>query len=180
MSDAHGQLIASDGAGGICAAIETVYPTVARQRCVFHKLKGVGDNLRDKDQGKEILQTACWIHDASNRREAHEHLEQFIQTWQAIEPEAVSSLTPDFDASIGYLGPLPIENPSRFRTTNAIEGGVMRPLRRLVNCATCLHSLQGAEMAFFLGIARLNASRQNRPWPHETHRMLTQLYNTRP
>ena len=180
LTDAHLRLVVSDGAGGICAAIETVYPTTARQRCVFHKLKNVGDNLRDKGHRKAILEAACWIYESADARQAHERLEQFVQTWEAIEPDAVSSLLTDFDASIAYLRPSSIKNPSRFRTTNAMEGGVMRPLRRTINRAVAFHSDTGPKIALFLAIARLNARQRSRPWVHETDDIMAQLHEAGP
>lgn len=127
VTDAAVQLIVSDGAGGICAAVETVYPTTARQRCVFHKLRNVGDSVRDKGNRKAILEAACWIY-----------------------------------------------------TTNALEGGVMRPLRRTLDRATAYHSEVGATVGVFLAIMRLNAHQRDQPWAHETDDLITMLYNVRP
>jgi len=180
VTDAHLQLIVSDGAGGLCAAIETVYPTTARQRCVFHKLKNVGDSLRDKGSRKAILEAACWIYESADARQAHERLERFAEDWQAVEPEAVASLRTDFDASIAYLRPLNVKHPRRYRTTNAMEGGVMRPLRRNLDRATAYHSDTGANVAIFLAIARLNAKQRGKPWVHETDDLITMLYNAGP
>jgi transposase-like protein len=180
VTDGHLQLVVSDGAGGLCAAIETVYPTVARQRCVFHKLKNVGDHLRDKTHRKAILEAACWIYDASNPREAHARLEHFVMTWQGEEPEAVTSLRADFEASIAYLSPLHLEQPRRYRTTNAMEGGVMRPLRRTLDRATAFRSATGAQVGLFLAMARLNATQRDTPWVYETDDIITMLYNSKP
>jgi len=179
-TDAALRLIVSDGAGGICAAIETVYPTVARQRCVFHKLKNVGDNLRDKGHRKAILEAACWIYESEDVRKAHERLERFAEDWQTLEPEAVASLRADFDASIAYLGPVNIKQPIRYRTTNAMEGGVMRPLRRNLDRAVAFHSETGADVAMFLAISRLNASQRGKPWMHEADDLITMLHNAWP
>ena len=180
VTEARLQLVVSDGAGGIRAAIETVYPTVARQRCVFHKLKNVNDNLQDKSHRKAILAAASWIYDALSPREARERMEQFAGDWEASEPQAVASLLADFDASIAYLDPLWLDHPERYRTTNAMEGGVMRPLRRTLDSATAYRSATGAEVGFFLAIAHLNANRRKEPWVYETRELITKLYNARP
>lgn len=174
-TDGQVKLLVSDGAGGICAAIETVYPTVARQRCVFHKLKNVGDSLRDKSHRKAALRAASAIYKAAHAREAHQRLEQFVEDWQASEPEAVASLLTDFDASIAYMDLPNLKGARRYRTTNAMEGGVMRPLRRTIRRATAFRSARGAEVALFLAIAHLNATQRNTPWAIEAPNILRKL-----
>lgn len=176
ITEAHVKLIASDGAGGIAAAIETVYPTVARQRCVFHKLKNVGDKLQDKTHRRPILEAAAWIYEANTVKEAEARLEQFTTQWRSKEPEAVASLHLDFDASVAYLLPLDIQDPRRYRTTNHIEGGVQRRLRVTLDHATAFHSTTGAEAAFFLAILRLNTHQRGQPWVRQTTGLLEKLY----
>jgi transposase-like protein len=180
VTEAHLELIVSDGGGGLCAAIETVYPTVARQRCVFHKLRNVGENLCDHNHRKEMLRAAAWIYEAGSPQEAYERVEQFAASWQSREPEAVVSLLTDFDASIAYLGAVGLTDPRRYRTTNAVEGGVMRPLRRTLARATAFRSATGADIGVFLTVARLNAHRRKRPWVCEAKNLITKLYKRRP
>ncbi len=174
-TDGKVKLLVSDGAGGICAAIETVYPTVPRQRCVFHKLKNAGDSLRDKSHRKAALRAASAIYKATDTREAHQRLQQFVKDWQEAEPEAVASLLTDFDASIAYMNVPNLKGARRYRTTNAIEGGVMRPLRRTIRRATAFRSDRGAEVALFLAIAHLNATQRNTPWAIAAPRLLEKL-----
>ena len=180
VTEARVPLIVSDGSGGLCAAIETVHPTVARQRCVFHKLKNLNDNLRDTGHRKAILQAAAWISEATTRQEAHQRLHQFAAQWQKLEPEAVASLETDFDASIAYLGPLAVRDARRYRTTNAVEGGVMRTVRRTFDRAGAFRSLAGAAAAVFLSVARLNAGHADQPWSHRTQYVITELYTEKP
>jgi transposase-like protein len=60
------QLVASDGRPGLHTAIRCVFPqTIKHQRCIFHKLKNLGDNLTYKNlilrrfsQGSEVSK-AC-------------------------------------------------------------------------------------------------------------------------
>jgi len=178
VTEACVKLIVTDGAGGICAAVETVYPTVARQRCVFHKLKNVGDNLQHPEHRQAILQAASWIYEADSVAEAEVRLQQFAAEWEAQEPAAVASLRVDFAASVAYLLPLGLQEPRRFRTTNALEGGVQRRLRVKLNQATAFHSTPGAEAAFFLAILRLNAHQRDTPWVYEARGIPAQLYKS--
>lgn len=180
ISDRYVRLIVSDGAGGICAAIETSYPTVARQRCVVHKLRNVFDNTADTSHRKELLAAASWIYDAQTQTEANQRLEQVISQWSEVEPKAIASLCDDFPASIAYLEPLGISQPERFCTTNAIEGGVMRPIRRRLDCATAYRTEVGANCALFLTIGRLNSQRNGELWMQNCHDILYMLRNEIP
>ncbi|NLE74662.1 MAG: hypothetical protein GX604_08565 [Actinobacteria bacterium] len=172
ITEEHVKLITSDGAGGIIAAIETAYPTVARQPRVFHKLKNVGDNLRDTTHRKETLNAAASIYEATTQQEAERRLEQFAAAWELKEPVAVASLRSDFRASLAYLRPLGIEQPQRFRTTNALEGGVQRRLRIKLDKATAFHSPLGAEAALFLAALRINTHERGAPWVYEAHQLI--------
>lgn len=180
VTEAHVKLIASDGAGGIIAGIETVYPTVARQRCVFHKLKNVCDSIHHSTHRKAVAKAAAWIYEATSVDEAQQRLTQFAERWMADEPAAVASLKTDFLASVAYLQHLELDAPQRFRTTNAVEGGVQRHLRVKLDQATASFSARGAEAALFLASRRLNASRRGRPWVYETQQMLASLFDPNP
>jgi transposase-like protein len=174
------QLIVSDGGGGICAAIETAYPTVARQRCVFHKLRNLGDNVRDDAHRKPILSDAAWIYEAPSIADARGRARDFVNQWQEREPDAIASLLTDFDASIAYLRPLTIREPQQYRTTNAMEGGIMRPLRKKLDHATAFRSEKGANAGLLLTILRLNARQDGTPWVFEVQDIITMLYNGNP
>lgn len=179
VTEAQVKLIVSDGAGGICAAIETVYPTVARQRCIFHKLRNIAQAVVADERRAQILQEASWIYQADSCQQAHQRREQFSQNWQQAEPEAVQTLGRDFAASLAYLGNLPVSSPRRYRTTNAMEGGVMCQLRTKVRQATAFGSTVGAQAALFVTIKRLNAHQRNVPWIQQTNQLLPNL-NTKP
>lgn len=153
---------------------------MARQRCVFHKLKNVNENLRDKTRRKAVLEAAGWIYAAQSCAEAEARREQFAAQWGQTEPEAVASLAADFAASIAYLGPVKLTAARRFRTTNALEGGVMRPLRRTLTRAAAYHSATGAQIGLFLTIARLDANRRKRPWVYAAQDIITMLHKARP
>jgi putative transposase len=167
VTEEHLQLIASDGAGGICAAIETVYPTVARQRCIFHKLRNAADALCDRERQADVLHEAAWIYKADTQAQARERLEEFADEWKDDEPEAVETLRRDFEASVAYLGDVDLDEPERYRTTNAIEGGVMRQLRDRLNTARGFGTDSGARAALFLTIHRLNTNWANSSWARQ-------------
>ena len=172
VTEAHVKLIASDGADGIIAGIETVYPTVGRQRCIVHKLDNVWEHVRDKTHRAELLHAAAAIFDARDVAEARSRLRAVIDEWLTLEAEAVACLVTDFEASIAYLAAPQLTEPHRFRTINALEGGVMRPLRRKVDHAAAFHSETGAEVALFLAIQRLNTHQRGQPWSYGANHLL--------
>lgn len=180
VTEEHVELIVSDGAGGICAAIETVYPTVARQRCIFHKLRNAADALCDNTHQADLLHEAAWIYKAHTEAQARRRMEQFAGQWEADEPEAVETLRRDFDASVAYLDELDLTAPERYRTTNAMEGGVMRQLRETVDTARGFGSDRGAQAGLFLTIQRLNANWSDRPWTSRIARLLQQSSESNP
>jgi len=167
VTEAHLKLIGSDGSDGIIAAIETAYPTVARQRCIFHKLDNVCGYVRDRANRPALMREAAAIYKADDLDQAHVRRDAWVAKWLATETEAVACLVTDFEATVGFLRPGDLNNPRRFRTINPIEGGVMRTLRKKVDHATAFHSNTGAEVAIFLCAKRLNANQHRRPWSQE-------------
>lgn len=166
-TEAHVKLIGSDGSDGIIAAIETAYPTVARQRCIVHKLDNVCGHVRDRANRPALMHEAAAIYKADDLQQAQARRDAWVAQWLHAETEAVACLVSDFEATVGYLRADGLTNPHRFRTINAIEGGAMRPLRKKVDHATAFHSITGAEVAIFLCARRLNAKQHKRPWSHE-------------
>lgn len=180
VTEAHVKLIASDGAEGIIAGVETVYPTVRRQRCIVHKLDNVWEHVHDKQQRAALLHAAAAIYAATDLAEAQARLQALSGEWLALEAEAVACLVTDFDASVAYLAVPGLREPHRFKTINALEGGVMRPLRRKVDHATAFHSETGAEVALFLAIQRLNAHQRGHPWSRHADRLFETYANLNP
>lgn len=175
-TEAHLKLIGSDGSDGILAAITTAYPTVTRQRCIFHKLDNVCGYVRDRANRPALMQEAAAIYDADHLDQAQARRDAWVGRWIATETAAVACLVADFEATVGFLRADHLLHPRRFRTINAIEGGVMRPLRKKADHATAFHSYAGPEIALFLCARRLNARQHKRPWSIEALNLL-QSYN---
>lgn len=167
VTEAHVKLIGSDGSDGIIAAIGTAYPTVIRQRCIFHKLDNICGYVRDRVNRPALMKDAAAIYKADDLTEAARRCDAWVAQWTANETEAVACLLSDFEATVGYLKADSLQNPHRFRTINPIEGGAMRSLRKKLDHATAFHSQTGAEVALFLCAQRLNARQHQRPWSHE-------------
>jgi transposase-like protein len=119
--DEHLELIVTDGHGGLEAAVETVFPTTPRGRCVFHKLQNLAAHLRDRSNRGALQASASAIFEgAQTAAEAARRLERWARRWRRSEPEAVAAFATDFERTLTYLT-LPPALARRVRTTNPVE-----------------------------------------------------------
>lgn len=169
------QLVVSDGRPGLHTAIRSVFPkTVKHQRCIFHKLKNLADNLTYKNlvlnpdlpyrearkQAKEtrtraILQDAANIYTASDIVVIEQRLLDFQQKWVSLEPKAVRCFVKDFDLTLNYLR-VPFPHKRMIRTTNLLER-FFREFRSRADEIGCFGSQAQAETLFYLILQREKA-----------------------
>jgi putative transposase len=169
------QLVVSDGRPGLHTAIRSVFPkTVKHQRCIFHKLKNLADNLTYKNlvlnpdlpyrearkQAKEararaILQDAANIYSGSDIAVIRQRLAEFQQTWASLEPKAVRCFVKDFDLTLNYLR-VPFPHKRMIRTTNLLER-FFREFRSRADEIGCFGSQAQAETLFYLILQREKA-----------------------
>lgn len=112
LDAAQVQVVVSDGAKGVLAAMQQELPHARLQRCTVHKVRGFTQYLRYTDlptvdadgsplsrdaarhQRQQAMKTAALaIFDAPTRAEAEGRLQTFIATWQPLEPAAVRNFT---------------------------------------------------------------------------------------
>lgn len=124
------KLIASDGARGIRAAINMVYPYARWQWCYTHKLRRVSKNIRYKVKNrKSLMRDASSIYKASTRREALSRFSRSCRKWKDSEPGAVRSLRRDFVDTLTFYDYL---DDKRFiSTTNHLERFLEEIRRRI-------------------------------------------------
>lgn len=124
------RLIASDGAKGIRAAINMVYPYAKWQWCYTHKLRNVSKRVRYKAKNrKDLMKDASQIYKASSRREALARFTAFCKKWKDIEPSAVRNLKQDFADTLTFYDYL---NDKRLiSTTNHLERYLEEIRRRI-------------------------------------------------
>jgi len=100
----HGlKMIVRDGCGGLGKALAKVYGnSVLDQRCIFHKLKNVGDKASTELKGKEhrevrkeLMKQAALIYEAEHADMARQRLCDWAQQWRPQAPEAVATLERD-------------------------------------------------------------------------------------
>jgi putative transposase len=112
LDAAQVQVVVSDGAKGVLAAVQQELPQARLQRCTVHKVRGFAQYLRYTDlptvdadgnplsretarhHRQQAMKTAALaIFDAPTRIEAEGRLQTFIATWQPLEPAAVRNFT---------------------------------------------------------------------------------------
>jgi transposase-like protein len=169
------QLVVSDGRPGLHTAIRAVFPeSVKHQRCIFHKLKNLADNLSyehlslDPDlprreaikqakqtRARAILHDAAAIYPGLNIAAIEQRLVEFQQKWDSREPKAVRCFSNDFDLTLNYLR-VPFPRKRLIRTTNLLER-FFREFRTRTDEIGCFGSLAQTETLFYLILEREKA-----------------------
>src|SRR5579875_414583 len=78
-------LIVTDGCPGLAAAIQTVYPRVAHQRCWVHKMRNILDKVRKRDHDAVKLDAQA-IYLAEGRRQTEAAARIFCRRWRREYP----------------------------------------------------------------------------------------------
>jgi transposase-like protein len=169
------QLLVTDGRPGLHTAIYAVFPkTVKHQRCVFHKLKNLADNMTfehltlnpdlphreafkqaKQTRARAILRDAADIYAGSDVAVIKQRLTNFQQKWASLEPKAVRCFSKDFDLTLNYLR-VPFPHKKLIRTTNLLER-FFREFRSRADEIGCFGSQAQAETLFYLILKREKA-----------------------
>ena len=124
------KLIASDGAKGIKAAINMVYPYARWQLCSTHKLRNLSKNIQYKTKNRrKMMRQASTIYKAKSKRQAIKRYYRFCQRWETIEPQAVRCFKKDFYDTLVYYEFK--EDRNFISTTNHIERYLEEVRRRI-------------------------------------------------
>ena len=124
------KLIASDGARGIKAAINMVYPYAQWQLCYTHKLRNLSKNIRQKIKNrKKMMQQARVIYKAKSKRQAIKRYYRFCQRWETIEPQATRCFKKDFYETLVYYDHN--DDKNLISTTNHLERYLEEVRRRI-------------------------------------------------
>jgi len=156
-------LVVSDGAPGLIAAIEQVFPRSLRQRCVIHRLRNAVAKVSKADQ--ETFKSDWWevfdkIEEPPGERalgEARRRIDAFRAQWEHAYPGAVACLVEDFESLSVHLR-FPKEHWKRCRHTNLIERTFGETRRR----TKVIGRLPGERTCVALVFAVLD--RQSRCW----------------
>ena len=146
-------LIAMDGAAGLKAAAELVYPHAKIQRCWAHKLRNVSNYCKKKYE-EALIDHARKIYQSTDRSKAITEFKAWKKTWQRIAPEAVHCLEKDLEEMLSFFD-CPKAHRIKIRTTNAIERA-FREVRRRTRVFTCFSNLASSERIIYAIFTHLN------------------------
>jgi putative transposase len=156
------ELVTTDGAPGLHAALDVVYPYVPRQACWAHKLRNVANHLK-RAQREACLAGARRIYEAPTRRAATHAYWEWARRWREEAPGAVACLERDLDPLLAHFA-VPAPWRVKVRTTNAIER-CFREVRRRTRPMSCFTNDASCERIIYAVLSHLNQSWEGRPLP---------------
>ncbi len=121
-------LMTSDGAPGLTAALEEVFPEALRQRCLVHKTRNVTQKVSEADL-PEVKADILSAYYASRQEVARLVADAVVKKWQPLYPSAMASFVDDFEACIAYLR-CPPAHHKFIRTANLAERAIEEEKRR--------------------------------------------------
>jgi putative transposase len=125
-------LVVSDGAPGLIAAIEQVWPQADRARCAVHKLRNVLAKLPKRHtELREQVKRAYWaaLEEATDPADAERRLRALVGDLERRYPSAAACLADDLPAVCIHLRYLP-RLRKRFRSSNLLERSLEEVRRR--------------------------------------------------
>ena len=159
LAGQHLKLIVMDGAAGLRAAAELVYPEAKIQRCWVHKLRNVAAACPKKHQ--RCVRDARKIYLAATRTQAYAAFQRWQQTWRTRCPKAVACLEQDLEELLHFLD-CPTAHRIKVRTTNAIERS-FREVRRRTNVFSCFSNPASTERIIYAILTHLNQGWKDAP-----------------
>jgi putative transposase len=113
-------MICVDGGGGLLAALPTIFPGIAVQRCWAHKIRNVLDKV--KKAGQPAVKRALHkIMNAPNAPAARAAARTFADRFEGKYPAAVACLRNDLDELPTCFRYKSEDQRRKVGTTNAIE-----------------------------------------------------------
>ena len=153
------RLIVMDGAAGLRAAAELVYPEAKIQRCWVHQLRNVA--TRCPKQHHACVRDARRIYLAANRTQAAAAFQRWQQTWRRRCPKAVACLEQDLEELLSFFD-CPVAHRIKVRTPNAIERS-FREVRRRTNVFSCFTNTASTERIIYAILTHLNQGWKDAP-----------------
>jgi putative transposase len=123
-------LVVADGAPGLIAAVEQLWPRADRQRCTVHRLRNVLAKLPERE--RERVRLAYWraLDDATGEDDGARRLRALIgELADAGFTAAAACLADDLDALVVHLR-YPLRHRRRWRSTNLLERSLGEVKRR--------------------------------------------------
>lgn len=161
-------LIITDGCAGLAAALQTVYPRVAHQRCWVHKMRNILEHVRKRDYDR-VKADAQAIYRAASRRDAEQAFRVFRAHWQGVYAGMVKRLERDLPELLSFFS-LPRALWRKLRTTNVIERCFVE-VRRRTRPMVCFVNVQSVDRIIYAIFHGLNEKYE---WKNRTLRLFTQ------
>ena len=159
-------LIVTDGCPGLAAAIQTVYPRVAHQRCWVHKMRNILEHVRKRDYD-EMKQAAQAIYRADGRAPAQAAFRRFRMRWSRDYGPMVRRLERDLPELLSFFT-LPRHLWKKVRTTNVIERCFVE-VRRRTRPMVCFVNVASVDRIIYSIFQRFNLE-----WKNRTLKLFTQ------
>jgi transposase-like protein len=153
---AHGLTIApelaiGDGALGLWAALDEIFPTTRHQRCWVHKTANIMNAL-PKSVQPEAKAALHEIWQAPNRATAEAAFDRFIQVYEAKYPKAVQCLTKDREVLLAFYD-FPAAHWQHIRTSNPIESSFATIRLRTEKTRNCVSAKSGPALVYKLAMS---------------------------
>ena len=159
-------LVVTDGCPGLAAAIQTVYPRAAHQRCWVHKMRNILEKVRKRDYDA-VKTDAQAIYLADGRRQAVAAARAFCRRWRCDYPSLVKQLERDLPELLAFFR-FPKHLWRKLRTTNIIERCFVE-VRRRTRPMVCFVNVQSVDRIIYSIFQRFNLE-----WKTRTLNLFTQ------
>ncbi|HZP18052.1 MAG TPA: IS256 family transposase [Terriglobales bacterium] len=159
-------LVVTDGCPGLAAAIQTVYPRVAHQRCWVHKMRNILDKVRKRDYDAVKIDAQA-IYLADGYRSAQAAARAFSRRWRPQYASMVKQLDRDLPDLLAFYR-FPKHLWRKLRTTNIIERCFVE-VRRRTRPMVCFVNVQSVDRIIYSIFQRFNLE-----WKTRTLRAFTQ------
>ena len=137
-------------------------PEVKHQLCLWHVAQDLKRNLEKRQYWnvRYFMRDYWEVFDALSKKELEKRLEQFVQTWQEKEPEAVKLLLSKQHNLIVYYD-YDLKWRHRLRTTNLAEG-FFKHLRTFIRRYPGWTDAAQVDLTFGLYLLGMKAYRYNK------------------
>ena len=159
-------LVVTDGCPGLAAAIQTVYPRAAHQRCWVHKMRNILEKVRKRDYDA-VKADAQAIYLADGRRQAVAAARAFCRRWRSEYASMAKQLERDLPELLAFFR-FPKHLWRKLRTTNIIERCFVE-VRRRTRPMVCFVNVQSVDRIIYSIFQRFNLE-----WKTRNLRVFTQ------
>jgi putative transposase len=159
-------LVVTDGCPGLAAALQTVFPRVAHQRCWVHKMRNILEKVRRRDHDQVKIDAQA-IYLAGGYRQGQAAARAFCRRWRRDYPRVVRQLERDLPELLAFYR-FPKHLWRKLRTTNIIERCFVE-VRRRTRPMVCFVNVQSVDRIIYSIFQRFNLE-----WKNRTLRAFTQ------